>query len=190
MLCIGVFGFMPISPGLAADSGDAANVRRCIKCHAEDGLENGDGEPFIAAQPFAYIVAVLDAYQVGTRVEKSMNKATKTLTREEKETAARYFSGLSNKYPRQPFDPQLAAKGASLHARLCEKCHVEGGRGFSMQNTPGPILAGQSARYLQAQFGQFMSLDREMPSNMGVAMLELVPGDTSALVHYYVSRGQ
>ncbi len=190
MLFSFVFSLMTFGTSIAAQPGEASGVRRCIKCHSEDGLETGDGEPFIAAQPYAYLVAALDDYQAGLRVDKSMSKHTKTMTREDKETAARYFAGLPKNYPRQPFDAQLAAKGATLHARLCEKCHVDGGRGFNMQDTPGPILAGQSARYLQAQLGQFMALDRDMPSNMGVALLELLPGDAIALVHYYVSRGQ
>ena len=182
------FGAMLAGASRAADSGDAASAKRCFKCHAEDGLESGDGEPIIAAQPFAYIVAALDAFQTGARVDKSMNKVTKSMTREEMEASARYYASLPNKSPRQPFDPKFAGKGAGIHARLCEKCHVDGGRGFSMEKTPGPILAGQTEKYLRAQFAQFMSLDREMPSGMGIAMLELLPGDANALLHYYISR--
>ena len=183
-----VAGTLFASLGLAAESGDAASAKRCFKCHGENGLDSSEGEPFIAGQPYAYILESLEHFQSGERISKSMQKATKDLTREDMEAVSRYFSWLPNVAPPQSFDPVLAQKGARIHARWCNDCHEKGGQGFQFKSVPGPILAGQSATYLHNQFAKFMTLDRDMPTDMGIAMLEMRPGDANALVHYYVSN--
>ena len=172
----------------AEETGDKAIAKRCFKCHGEDGLDNSGGEPIIAGHPYSYIIGSLLLFQKEERISKAMKKATKDLSREDMEAVARYFSSLPSKPPAKPFDPVLAQRGAKFHARWCETCHQDGGRQFKMQDGSGPLLAGQTAEYLRAQFGLFMTLDREMPTDMGIAMLEMRPGDANALVHYYVSN--
>ncbi len=175
-------------PAHAEETGDKATAKRCFKCHGEDGLDSSGGEPIIAGHPYPYIIGSLLLFQKEERISKAMKKATKDLSRDDMEAVARYYASLPSKPPAKPFDPVLAQRGAKFHARWCETCHQEGGRRFKMEDRAGPLLAGQTAEYLRAQFGLFMTLDREMPTDMGIAMLELRPGDANALVHYYVSN--
>jgi sulfide dehydrogenase cytochrome subunit len=175
------------APVPAADPETPDVVGKCFKCHGREGVDSEDGEPVLAGQPAAYIVQSLQAFRSGERPSKEMKRVAEGLSEADMETAARYFSGLASKPSPRPFEPALAEKGARLHARLCEKCHVDGGRGFRMKGGTGPILAGQTVEYLRSQFGHFMGMDREMPREMGMAILELRPGDSLALAHYYAS---
>lgn len=186
LLAIAALSFRAV-PAWSVEPGDAAIASKCFECHGKEGKDSEDGEPILAGQPELYIIRSLEAFKTEERPGSGMKRIAKKLTAADREAMARYFSALPGNSDPGPFDASLVGKGARLHERFCEECHTDGGRRFRMPNAAGPVLAGQTVEYLQEQFTQFMTMSREMPTEMGIAMLELRPGDSLALAHYYAS---
>jgi len=83
----------------------------------------------------------------------------------------------------------MAAKGAKLHDKYCEKCHSEGG---SLADDDAGILAGQWMAYTHWQIEDALSGAREFDKKMikQLKKLHKKEGDAGimALLHYYSSQ--
>ncbi|MBT2373001.1 c-type cytochrome [Pseudomonas fluorescens] len=73
-------------------------IPACVSCHGPAGVGVGEAFPPLAGQPAAYLVAQLNAWQSGARHNDPndlMGHIAKSLTAEEVQGVATYFSSLS-----------------------------------------------------------------------------------------------
>ena len=98
---------------------------------------------------------------------------------------AEYYAGMEFVPAKQEFDAALAAEGAKVHRRDCEKCHSDGG---SLADDDAGMLAGQWMPYLEQVFADYAAGDREiMEDKMKEKIDALDAASISALIHYYGS---
>ena len=66
----------------------------CAACHGEKGISNNDLWPNLAGQKKDYIVKQLTAFQNGDRKDPMMSPMAGTLSSEDIQNVAAYFSSL------------------------------------------------------------------------------------------------
>jgi len=170
----------------AAPSGQALAFT-CAGCHGTDGSSVGPSMPAIAAMDPQVFVDAMKAYRRDERNATIMNRIAKAYTDKQLEEMAWFFARQRLHVRPQVFDPRLAAIGAKLHERHCEKCHENGGR-------PGDagILAGQWKPYLEYTMADFLAGKREWPRKMKRKVDDAIAeqGDKAvpALIHFYISQ--
>ena len=180
------------SPMMAFADGASIAKDKCSACHGEDS----DGKvPSIAGFSKDGIVEMMMAYQSGDRKSDQyepeggkatdMNAVTKDMSAEDIGAVASFYAGKSFKPAAQDSDADLAAKGAKVHEKSCEKCHAEGGKSAEDDTA---ILAGQRKPYLETEFGKFAAGDRDMPKKMKKKFDGLSDDDKKALLEYYASQ--
>jgi len=86
----------------AAAAGDAAagkiKAEPCMGCHAIEGYANAYPNyhvPRVGGQEPDYIVAALKAYAAGNRDHKTMQAQAATLSEQDMEDIAAYFTGMA-----------------------------------------------------------------------------------------------
>lgn len=175
----------------APASGDApASAGSCQECHGADGVSQKDMVPSIAGLSVVVHEDALYAFVDGAR--ECVNAETKEGCSKKAELSegqiaelAEYYAGLEYRAIKQPFDADLAAAGAELHAAQCDKCHSEGG---GNADDDAGILAGQPLGYLKQSLAQFANEQRQQPSAMQRKMTALSELEIEALAHYYASQ--
>ncbi|MDX2464520.1 MAG: cytochrome c [Porticoccus sp.] len=82
----------------AIAAGDAASGQRlsaaCIGCHGADGIGKNDLWPNLAGQKATYLTKQIKAFRDGQRSDPMMSNMVKTLTDQDAEDLAAYYSGL------------------------------------------------------------------------------------------------
>lgn len=177
-------------------------ISSCNACHGEVGVSKSDAFPSIAGLSSIYIIDSFAAYKDRLRPceqkaylsgprkgeKDDMCRLGDTLSPQQIKLLADYYAGQPFVQAIQPFDPQLAKRGASLHQSQCAKCHEAAG---SVADDDSGILAGQWMGYMQQQFDAYTSGKRAMPEKMKQKMDKLTAEDSQALIHYYGSfQGQ
>ncbi len=161
----------------------------CVGCHGANGVSNGPATPSIAGISVDFFTENMQGYASGDIPSTIMGRIAKGYSEEEIELLANYFSQQPFAPATQKSDPALAAKGAKLHDKYCEKCHAEGGS--SAEDDAG-ILAGQWQPYLKWTLSDYNSGDREMYKKMAKKMNTMLKkkGDESItqLLHYYAGQ--
>jgi cytochrome c553 len=66
----------------------------CLACHGEKGLSSNDLWPNLAGQKKAYLIKQLLAFQSGDRKDPLMTPMSGTLSKEDVENVATYYSSL------------------------------------------------------------------------------------------------
>jgi cytochrome c553 len=98
---------------LVASSGEAragdvkagrAKALMCQACHGVDGLSKVPDAPNIAGQTEAYLVAQLQAYKSGARKNDAMSLVAPSLSDNDVEDLAAYFSAIEVKIVKIPGD--------------------------------------------------------------------------------------
>ena len=183
------------SPCLGAP-GDGAIVERCNECHGSEGRSDNPQVPSIGGFSEFAIMDLLELYITGQRparpaeladgTETNMNEVAQSLTDDEIEAAAVYYSEQQWQPHPQPFDVALAGRGAVVHARKCGKCHPKGG---SVPEADLAITAGQWRDYLEEQFRNFDAGTRPMTAKMQRKYETLSATDKEAIIEFYVSAG-
>jgi cytochrome c553 len=132
----------------ATAAGDAAHGKvlayTCLGCHGIDTYKNvypTFSVPKLRGQHPEYIVAALQEYAKGERSHATMHAHASTLSEQDMQDIAAYFSG----------HVVVAAADASVGAPpaaavVCVSCHGPGGVGVT---DLGPALSGQHADYLE-----------------------------------------
>jgi len=161
----------------------------CAGCHGNGGVSTGPSMPTIAGLSPDYFVTIMEAYKSGEAKATIMNRIAKGYTTGEFEQMAKYYSAKKFVAAPQKTDAAMAAKGAKLHDKYCEKCHSEGG---SLADDDAGILAGQWMAYTHWQIEDALSGAREFDKKM-IKQLKKVhkkEGDAGimALLHYYSSQ--
>lgn len=160
----------------------------CAGCHGTNGISVGPASPTIAGVSKDYFIDAMKEYREDTRPSTIMGRIARGYSDDEIVAMADFFSGQEYAAAKQTSDADLAAKGAKLHDKYCEKCHAEGGT--SAEDDAG-ILKGQWRPYVEYTMSDFTSGKREMPKKMAKKvkkMNEKVGDDAmNQLLNYYSS---
>ena len=186
--CLALFS----TPGSAEDLDDLVN--RCEICHGKDGNSGLPIFPSISGLSYEGFRYTMDEYRENRRIaiefqrpgepETVMINIARQLSDAEVEALARYFSERPYIPIRQKFDPVLASRGAILHERQCEQCHLQNG---TKPGDDAPILAGQWMPYLRLQIKNILSGKRLVSRRMSTRLRKLNQEDIEALLNFYAS---
>ena len=195
-LCAALFCLVPV-PGLAAETGEQIAERECAECHGPHGRSEQPDMPSIGGFSEFAIMDLLESYRLGFRKartvvlddgsETDMAQIVESLSEEAIETVALYYADQEWRPHEQPFDADLARRGARIHSVKCGKCHPRGG---SVPEADHALLAGQWREYLAGEFQDFDSGARRMTDRMKKRYDTLSAADKLALLEFYVSAGQ
>jgi sulfide dehydrogenase cytochrome subunit len=201
----------PPKPELISGASGAMLADTCAGCHGTDGASVGPASPTIAATYPEYFVEVMQGFRDGKVYSTIMGRIAKGYSDEELKLMAAYFADKPFQAADQPFDEKLAAKGAKLHDKFCEKCHSDGGKivkGEAGDKGKGKgkeeededegggeeyyLLAGQWTPYLHYTMEDFLADRREMPKKMKSKLKDLMTkeGDAGlpAIFAFYASQ--
>ena len=149
---------LPPEDGVASG---AFFVRRCARCHGRDGSGRGrDAFPKLNGQREVYLLDALRAYANGDRASGIMEPVAAAMTDEEMRAVARVYARQPAMTPTTLADADTRARGRVIanegieaqRIPACADCH---GPTEHPRHEAYPRLAGQSARYLEAQLGLF-----------------------------------
>ena len=187
-------------PAVAAEKGKQAKplldgastemlANTCAGCHGPNGASSGPSIPTLGGMSSTYLVEMMEAYKSGEVPSTIMGRLAKGYTKKENEQLGEYFAKQEYVPVAQKSDSTLAAKGAKLHEKYCDKCHKESGT--SAEDDSG-FLKGQWKAYLVAQMIDFKSNDRKPTKKMNKKLKKLrkAHGDdgVKALIEYYSSN--
>jgi len=181
-LCIA--GAFLASP--AAAQGDAERGAKlaytCQGCHGIEGYRNAYPSyrvPKLGGQKAAYLVAALQGYRDGTREHATMQAQAASMTDQEMQDLAAYFSSIANE--------TVAAGGTETAgieaASTCIACHGQNGISVSPN---WPTLAGQYEDYLRHALNQYRDGTRKN-AVMAQMAAPLTDEDVKLLARFYAS---
>lgn len=165
-----------------AVAADAENGRKlayaCMGCHGIEHYKNAYPKysvPKLGGQTAEYIALALASYEAKTRWHPTMQGYAATLSAEDREDLAAFFSSLTLDKARDPVGtpPQAAA--------ACSACHGETGKGNIDEN---PTLSGQHADYLAQALNDYRLGKRQNPV-MGSFAKALTSEEIKALSVYF-----
>lgn len=146
----------PVSPVAAEDgasvSSDAAagdpfatirdEMKKCVKCHGEDGNSSASGMPNLSAQSPEYFVTSMQSYIEGGRDHKLMSKLAGDLDEETLGKMGVFYAVQEPARTTTSGDGNVDLGRAA--AEHCASCHGDDG---NASGADMPTLAGQDARY-------------------------------------------
>ena len=120
-------------------------MKRCSKCHGEDGNSDASGMPNLTAQDSEYFVKSMLAYVDGGRDHKMMKRLVSGLDEATLEKMGVYYA------VQEPARTTTVGEGDSVAGQAlatdrCANCHGEDGNAAAADM---PSLAGQDARYFR-----------------------------------------
>ncbi len=143
------------------------------------------------------LMDLLDTYRMGLRTartvalpdgsETNMEEVAAALSDADEWEVVIHYANRKWRPQEQPFDADLARRGAEIHAQRCERCHYDGGRD---PESDLPIAAGQWRDYLEAEFRNFDAGRRAMSDKMREKYDTLSAADKQAIIELYVSAGR
>ena len=177
-LLLPLFALAPIGVR-AADSADAAVEQKaavCAACHGPHGQSTNPAWPSLAGQTARYIGQELRDFQAGRRTDALMSPVAKTLSADDVQALADYFSKQRPMSSTYNADDAKIAQGRTISAdSQCTMCHLGG---FSGQNEI-PVAAGQQYQYIVKQLRDFRDGRR---TNDGGTMKAYVSGVSDAQI--------
>ena len=180
-------GLMLTSTSVVAGPSGQALSFTCAGCHGTDGSSVGPSMPAIAGMDPEVFIDAMKAYRNDERNASIMNRLAKAYSDQQIKDMAWFFASQKLRLFPQNHDVALAARGAKLHDKYCEKCHENGGR-------PGDAgtLAGQWMPYLDFTMEDFINGKRKYPRKMkrkvDAAIKEAGNDAMPALIHFYGSQ--
>lgn len=175
---LAAFITLPVS---AADiAAGEQKAEPCVNCHGQKGNSSNAQWPNLAAQQSTYLVNQLKAFKAGDRINVMMNSMTTSLSNEDINNLAAYFSS-QKPVKASGGDPALAKTGEAK-AGMCLGCHGPTAQG----NGQFPRLAGQHPEYLVQQLKAFKEGSRKS-GPMQAVIANLPEADFKALAAYFGS---
>ncbi|HSQ07233.1 MAG TPA: cytochrome c4 [Chromatiaceae bacterium] len=207
----------PAAPPAALVSGATAEAlaNTCAGCHGTGGVSSGPASPTLAGTNPEYFNDIMKRYADGSAYSTIMGRIAKGFTTEEIALMADYFAKAPFAPAKQKFDAVLVKEGGTIHEKVCEKCHSEGGKVLAAapaDKKPADkkakkdededddegggdewhILAGQWTPYLKYTIEDYVAERREMPKKMKKAIEKVTAKDAdtglAALLAYYASQ--
>jgi sulfide dehydrogenase cytochrome subunit len=187
-----------LAPAIFADASDIA--QSCNECHGEGGVSRESDVPTIAGMSAFVLEDYLLTYQDEARpcheteyrngdTERpptTMCQIADELSEDEVIAIAEYYAARTFEPAAQEFDPAMAAEGAGIHRRDCEKCHTDNA---SNAEDDAGVMAGQWIPYLRQVFEDFESGDRPfVEDKMQEKFEQLSAEEKEALIHFYGSQ--
>lgn len=178
-------GLLTAGP-LAHAAGDAARGKEisytCLGCHGIEDYKNvypTYSVPKLLGQHPEYIVAALKAYRSGERSHGTMHMQAQSLSDQDMQDIAAYFSSLS-------LAPTSAAVGTAPPRvqQLCVSCHGANGIGITGDY---PTLAGQHEDYLARALVEYQNGDRKNPI-MPNFVNGISAADIRSIAEYYAQQ--
>ena len=152
----------------------------CQGCHGIEGYRNAYPSyrvPKLGGQKAAYLVAALQGYRDGTREHPTMQAQASSMSDEDMQDLAAYFSSVANE--------TVAAGGSETAgieaASTCVACHGQNGISVSPN---WPTLAGQYEDYLRHALNQYRDGTRKN-AVMAQMAAPLTDEDVRLLASYY-----
>ena len=184
-------GFALAGSAVAGPS-DEALAYTCVGCHGTNGQSVGPASPTLAGMPKPVMVETMKGFKSGDIPSTIMGRIAKGYTDEQFEQMGDFFAKQEFTSAKQSSDAKLAAKGAKLHDKYCEKCHSEGGSiEMAVEDEVG-VLAGQWKPYLHYTMNDFVSGKRPMPKKMKKKLEKMhkKEGDAGiqALLEFYAGK--
>jgi cytochrome c553 len=159
-----------------------SDMKKCVKCHGEDGNATASGMPNLSAQAPEYFVAAMKAYADGGRDHKMMAKLVAKLPGDSVGKMGVFYA------VQEPVRTETTGDGDAELGRVvsepCAGCHGDDG------NASGalmPTLAGQDARYFVKAMKAYQDGKRQH-QQMFDAVNELSEPDVDNLAAFYASR--
>ena len=156
---------------------DKAQV--CAGCHGDKGVPQQNTWPVIWGQQQGYLYLQLRDFKSGARKDDIMSPIAQSLSREDMQALALYYSQKPWPNLQQPH----AGADVAAHAQqvnnsvVCTSCHQSGFLGDSTQ----PRLAGQTKDYLQKSMLDFRNKTRANNPGMTDFMLAISEQDIADL---------
>lgn len=147
----------------------------CAACHAVDGNSVTPANPKLAGLNYEYLHKQLLNFKSGERKSAIMSGMVATLTPEDMQNLAAYFSSQQPKEAKAK-DQALALLGQKVFrggvqgtgVPACASCHGAQGKGIPAQF---PRLAGQHTDYIYDQLNKFRTGER---ANDGAKMMRTI----------------
>ena len=186
-------------------AGDAAagekKSTQCAICHTKDGNSINPIWPKLAGQSAKYITKQLQDFKAGRRSDDSMRGQVESLSEQDIEDLAAYFSSQTNQ-PSKSDKPELLKVGENTykkgrikeHVTACVGCHGFTGAGNSALfgsikvNSPveAPLIGSQHAVYVVKQLKAFR--DETRSNDIGKIMrniaAEMTDEEIEAVAQY------
>jgi len=158
------------------------DMKKCIKCHGEDGNSSASGMPNLSAQDPAYFEHSMSAYNEGGRNHKMMQKLVADLD-------AATIADMGVFYAVQaPARTETTGKGdpgaGQSAAEPCAGCHGADG---NASGADMPTLAGQDPRYFVKAMKAYRDGKRQH-EQMFTAVEELNEDDIDNLATFYAEQ--
>ncbi len=118
------------------------DLKKCDRCHGEDGNASASGMPNLTAQSTEYFVHSMQAYADGSRDHRLMGNLAKGLDEATLQRMGVYYA-VQEPEPTSTVGDGNADRGREL-AEDCAACHGADG---NADGADMPTLAGQDARY-------------------------------------------
>lgn len=164
------------------EAGKAKSIT-CAACHGQEGNSVNPLWPNVAGQHATYLVAQLQAFKNGDRVNALMSSQAMMLTDEDMRNLAVYYESLQAPAAAVA-DPRSVAKGEALYrggkedadVPACLACHGPAGRGNAAAKYPA--LNGQHAAYTAKTLRDYAS--RERKSGGKTMQMQMIAGRLSS----------
>ena len=157
-------------------------MKKCVKCHGEDGNSSGSGMPNLTAQSAEYFVHSMQAYAGGKRDHKLMTKLVSGLDEQAITNMAVFYA--VQKPQRKEFSGDGDAKAGAAASEACSACHGDDG---NASGNDMPTLAGQDARYFVKAMAAYQDGSRQH-EKMFEAAEKLSESDMENLAAFYASQ--
>jgi cytochrome c553 len=162
----------------------------CAACHNADGNSSSNLYPKLAGQHASYLVKQLQEFKSGVREDPIMLGMVATLSQQDMEDLAAYYS-IQTMTP-ETVSPEIAEAAKKLYmggdiTRAipgCTACH--GPRGNGLELAKFPKISGQHPAYIKSQLEKFRDNARHNDPNamMGDVSGKLSDKDIELLSQY------
>ena len=154
----------------------------CEGCHGLKGVPQYPTAPIIWGQNEGYLYLELRDFQKGARKDDRMTPIAQSLSKEDVQALAQYFS--AKPWPKtgapDASKADAAAAMTAIKSVVCTSCHLEEFQG----NSSVPRLAGQEHEYLAKTMIDFRTRTRANNPGMSDLIHTVTPEQLSALATY------
>ena len=154
----------------------------CEGCHGLKGVPQYPTAPIIWGQNEGYLYLELRDFQKGARKDDRMTPIAQSLSKEDVQALAQYFSAKPWPKTGAPDASKAdeAAAMTAIHSVVCTSCHLEQFQGDSSI----PRLAGQEQEYLAKTMMDFRTGARANNPGMSDLIHTVTPEQLTAIAAY------